>query len=60
MRVLRFIASFLVAVCLSPRGAMAHLQYNYTKFRYDRSILSRELGGSLRYSGRQVVLSDAC
>ena len=35
------------------------LQYNYTKFRYDRDVLSRELGGSLRYSGGQVVLTGA-
>jgi hypothetical protein len=35
------------------------LQYNYTKFRYDREALSAELGGSLRYSGGQVVLSGA-
>jgi hypothetical protein len=33
------------------------LQYTYTKFRYDRDILSTELGGRLRYSGGQVVLS---
>jgi hypothetical protein len=35
------------------------LQYTYTKFRYDREILSSELGGRLRYSGGQVVLSAA-
>ena len=35
------------------------LQYVYTKFRYDRDILSTELGGSLRYSGGQIVLSAA-
>jgi hypothetical protein len=35
------------------------LQYTYTKFRYDRGLLSTELGGSLRYSGVQVVLSSA-
>jgi hypothetical protein len=35
------------------------LQYNYTKFRYDREFVSTELGGSLRYSGGQVVLSAA-
>jgi hypothetical protein len=35
------------------------LQYTYTKFRYDRDILSTELGGRLRYSGGQVVLSGA-
>jgi hypothetical protein len=31
----------------------------YTKFRYDRDILSKELGGRLRYSGGHVVLSGA-
>ena len=35
------------------------LQYSYTKFRYDRDILSTELGGSLRYSGAQLVFSGA-
>jgi hypothetical protein len=35
------------------------LQYTYTKFRYDRDILSTELGGSLRYRGGQVVVSGA-
>ena len=35
------------------------LQYTYTKFRYDRDILSKELGGKLRYSGGQLVLSGA-
>jgi len=35
------------------------LQYNYTKFRYDRDILSTELGGSLRFTGGQLVLSGA-
>jgi hypothetical protein len=35
------------------------LQYTYTKFRYDRDILSTELGGRLRYSGGQVVLSGS-
>jgi len=41
------------------RNFGAGLQYNYTKFRYDRDILSTELGGKLRYSGVQVVLSAA-
>jgi hypothetical protein len=35
------------------------VQYTYTKFRYDRSIVSRELGGHLRYSGGQLVLAGA-
>lgn len=35
------------------------LQYNYTKFRYDRGLVSNELGGKLRYSGGQVVLAAA-
>jgi hypothetical protein len=35
------------------------LQYTYNKFRYDREILSSELGGSLRYAGGQVVLTAA-
>jgi hypothetical protein len=35
------------------------LQYTYSKFRYDREIVSTELGGRLRYSGGQVVLSAA-
>jgi hypothetical protein len=35
------------------------LQYTYTKFRYDRDILSRELGGSLRYRGGQILASFA-
>jgi hypothetical protein len=35
------------------------LQYTYTKFRNDREILSTELGGRLRYSGIQVVISAA-
>jgi len=34
-------------------------QYTYTKFRYDREILSSELGGALRYSGGQVVFTAA-
>jgi hypothetical protein len=34
-------------------------QYAYTKLRYDRAILSTELGGSLRYSGGQLVVSAA-
>lgn len=35
------------------------LQYTYTKFRYERDILSRDLGGHLRYSGGQLVVSGA-
>ncbi len=35
------------------------LQYAYTKFRYDRDILSNELGGRIRYSGVQLVVSGA-
>jgi hypothetical protein len=35
------------------------LLYTYTKFRYDRDILSRELGGSLRYRGVQLPLGFA-
>jgi hypothetical protein len=35
------------------------LQYTYTKFRYDRDILSTSLGGSLRYRGGQLVLAGA-
>ena len=35
------------------------LQYTYTKFRYDRDILDTDLGGSLRYSGGQLLASFA-
>ena len=35
------------------------LQYTYTKFRYDRDILDTSLGGSLRYSGGQLLASFA-
>lgn len=35
------------------------LQYTYTDFRYDRDLLSREIGGSLRYRGGQVLASFA-
>jgi hypothetical protein len=35
------------------------LQYTYTKFRYDRDILSTELGGNIRYSGVQLLISGA-
>jgi hypothetical protein len=35
------------------------VQYTYTKFRYDRDIFNRELGGSLRYSGVQLLLGLA-
>jgi len=41
------------------RNFGAGVQYTYTKFRYDRDILSTELGGSLRYSGFQLVFSGA-
>ena len=48
------------AVLYHPwRNVGVGLQYTYTKFRYDRDILSTELGGALRYSGGQVVLSGA-
>ena len=32
------------------------LQYTYTKFRYDRALLDPSLGGSLRFSGGQLVV----
>jgi len=35
------------------------LQYTGQKFRYDRDILSRELGGRIRYRGGQLVVSGA-
>ena len=41
------------------RNVGVGLQYTYTKFRYDRGLISTDLGGSLRYSGVQVVLSGA-
>jgi hypothetical protein len=48
------------AVLYHPwRNVGVGLQYTYTKFRYDRDILSTELGGRLRYSGGQVVVSVA-
>jgi hypothetical protein len=31
----------------------------YTKFRYDRGVLSSSLGGSLRYAGGQIVAGFA-
>ncbi|HET7293509.1 MAG TPA: hypothetical protein VFM88_13875 [Vicinamibacteria bacterium] len=34
-------------------------QYTYTKFRYDRDIVSSELSGSYRYSGPQLLVSFA-
>ena len=34
-------------------------QYMYSKFRYDRDILSSELSGSYRYDGAQVLASFA-
>jgi hypothetical protein len=39
------------------RNVGVGFQYTYTKFRYDRDILSTELGGRLRYRGGQVVVS---
>jgi hypothetical protein len=48
------------AVLYHPwRNVGVGLQYTYNKFRYDREILSTELGGRLRYSGGQVVVSAA-
>jgi hypothetical protein len=48
------------AVVYHPwRSVGIGLQYTYSKFRYDRDILSTELGGSLRYSGGQLVVSAA-
>jgi hypothetical protein len=41
------------------RNVGVGLQYTYTKFRYDRDILSTDLGGRLRYSGVQLVFSGA-
>jgi hypothetical protein len=41
------------------RNVGVGLQYTYTKFRYDRGLFSRELGGSLRYSGGQLVIGGA-
>ena len=35
------------------------LQYTYTKFRYDRDLLSTLLDGNIRYSGGQIVFSGA-
>jgi hypothetical protein len=35
------------------------IQYAYTKFRYDRDILSRALGGSLSYRGGQLLAAFA-
>lgn len=54
------IADGRAAVVYHPwRNIGIGLQYYYTKFRYDRDIFSSELGGALRYSGGQVVLSGA-
>ena len=48
------------AVLYHPlRNLGVGLQYTYTKFRYDRDVLSTELGGRLRYSGGQLVVSAA-
>jgi hypothetical protein len=35
------------------------VQYSYTRFRYDRGLLSTELGGRLRYRGWQLVVTSA-
>ena len=35
------------------------LQYTGQKFRYDRDILSRELGGRIRFRGGQLIVSGA-
>ncbi len=46
------------AVLFHPlRNLGVGVQYVYTKFRYDRTLLSSELGGRIRYSGGQLVLS---
>jgi hypothetical protein len=37
-----------------PKVAIG-LQYVYTKFRYDRGLLETSLGGSVRFSGGQLV-----
>lgn len=34
-------------------------QYTYTKFRYDRDVVSTELSGHYRYSGGQILASFA-
>jgi hypothetical protein len=34
-------------------------QYTYTNFRYERDVVSREIGGSLRYKGGQVLVDFA-
>lgn len=34
-------------------------QYTYTKFRYDRDVLSTELSGRYRYGGAQILASFA-
>jgi hypothetical protein len=34
-------------------------QYSYDKLRYDRSLLSSQLGGSYRYQGFQILASTA-
>lgn len=47
------------AVYHFTRSLGVGLQYVYTKFRYDREVVSTDLGGSLRYQGGQVVLSAA-
>jgi len=48
------------AVLYHPlRNLGVGLQYTYTKFRYERDVLSTDLGGHLRYSGGQLVVSAA-
>ena len=39
------------------RNAGLGVQYKYYKYRYDRSALSSELGGKLKFQGVQVYLS---
>jgi hypothetical protein len=47
------------AVYHFTRNLGVGFQYVYTKFRYDRELLSKDLGGSLRYQGGQVVVAAA-
>jgi hypothetical protein len=54
------IVDWRTAVLYHPwRNFGVGVQYSYNKFRYDRGLLSTELGGSLRYSGAQLVLAGA-
>ena len=39
------------------RNAGLGAQYKYNKYRYDRGILSTELGGEVTYDGLQVFLT---